>query len=268
MGTRYEGGGAESADSEDWTKMESGARPAKDAGVETGLENSDQDAPEAAADASVPVGTAEAGGANGDPDPGTRRYLWRYPQEEPRGRQRQRHLRRRQVMRGAAPLVSDDGEALGGSSTAAAKAAAAATVTRRRTAAGGWGWGWSGRAEESATAVKIKERIRRLERGAELWGGTYVPPIEPRRRQALSDKWSGGERDDGKAGAQLGGRRILYVITSFDRGKRLGRDYKQIDKLDYILMMMDEMREACEVRHWLPCPRWVFQCLVCWVGVR
>lgn len=42
--------------------------------------------------------------------------------------------------------------------------------------------------------------------------------------------------------------RILYVITSFDRGARLGRGYSSVDKMDYVLMMLDEMREACEVR--------------------
>eukprot|EP00904_Undaria_pinnatifida_P007118 jgi/Undpi1/3536/HiC_scaffold_16.g06908.m1 len=50
-------------------------------------------------------------------------------------------------------------------------------------------------------------------------------------------------RNEGKD-KQLG--RILYVISSFDRGRRLGRHFKAVDKLDYILMMMDEMREACE----------------------
>lgn len=43
-------------------------------------------------------------------------------------------------------------------------------------------------------------------------------------------------------------QKILYVITSFDRGKRLGRKFRGVDKLDYVLMMADEMREACEVR--------------------
>lgn len=42
--------------------------------------------------------------------------------------------------------------------------------------------------------------------------------------------------------------RILFVITSFDRGARLGAGYRDVDKLDYVLMMLDEMREACEVR--------------------
>lgn len=36
----------------------------------------------------------------------------------------------------------------------------------------------------------LEERIARLEVGAELWGATYVPPIEPTRRQELVDKWS------------------------------------------------------------------------------
>ena len=42
--------------------------------------------------------------------------------------------------------------------------------------------------------------------------------------------------------------RILYVISSFDRGERLGKKFRQqSDKMDFVLMMLDEMREACEV---------------------
>lgn len=42
--------------------------------------------------------------------------------------------------------------------------------------------------------------------------------------------------------------RILYVISSFDRGQRLGKEFTdKLDKMDFILMMLDEMREACEV---------------------
>eukprot|EP00903_Cladosiphon_okamuranus_P021243 g19515.t2 len=49
-------------------------------------------------------------------------------------------------------------------------------------------------------------------------------------------------------GISAGGGRILYVISSFDRGERLGKMFtEKSDKLDFILMMMDEMREACEV---------------------
>lgn len=47
---------------------------------------------------------------------------------------------------------------------------------------------------------------------------------------------------------QGGTPRILFVVTSFDRGTRLGMGYKGLDKLDYVLMIADEMREACEVR--------------------
>ncbi|CAM9585971.1 unnamed protein product [Scytosiphon promiscuus] len=83
--------------------------------------------------------------------------------------------------------------------------------SRERTAAGGTD-GVGG--EE----MERKERVRRLERGAELWEGTYVPPIEPDRRRDLIAKWS-----------------------------LLGRDYREVDKLDYILLMLDEMREACEL---------------------
>lgn len=46
--------------------------------------------------------------------------------------------------------------------------------------------------------------------------------------------------------AQVSAPRILFVITSFDRGRRL-RTMKDVDKLDYVLMIMDEIREACEV---------------------
>ena len=39
------------------------------------------------------------------------------------------------------------------------------------------------------------------------------------------------------------------MVTSFDRGGRLGDALKGVvDKLDYMLMIMDEIREACEVR--------------------
>ena len=45
--------------------------------------------------------------------------------------------------------------------------------------------------------------------------------------------------------------RILYVISSFDRGQRLGKKFaNKLDKLDFVLMMLDEMREACEVSAW------------------
>lgn len=40
---------------------------------------------------------------------------------------------------------------------------------------------------------------------------------------------------------------ILFVVTSFDRGRRLGLRGKGVDKLDYVLMIMDEIRGACEV---------------------
>lgn len=46
---------------------------------------------------------------------------------------------------------------------------------------------------------------------------------------------------------QGGTPRILFVVTSFDRGTRLGTRYRGLDKLDYVLMIADEMREACEV---------------------
>ncbi|CAN0123102.1 unnamed protein product, partial [Ectocarpus sp. 13 AM-2016] len=108
-------------------------------------------------------------------------------------------------------------------------------------------------------AASVEERVYRMEEGVRLWGGTFVPPVEPARRLALIDKWSGnawrarsntsssqeggGDADDNTRGDDAG--RILFVMTSFDRGRRLGPSFKK-DKLDFILLMMDEMREACE----------------------
>lgn len=44
----------------------------------------------------------------------------------------------------------------------------------------------------------LEERIVRLEVGNELWGATYVPPIEPTRRQELVDKWSSADKVEGR----------------------------------------------------------------------
>ncbi|CAM9936325.1 unnamed protein product, partial [Laminaria digitata] len=118
-----------------------------------------------------------------------------------------------------------------------------------------------------AEGVSIDERLHRLEKGVELWGGTYVPPIAPEEWQRLVDKWTsvGGNgtavREQrfqhvlisssraSNAPPLAGAPRILFVVTSFDRGGRLGRALKGVvDKLDYMLMIMDEIREACEVR--------------------
>ena len=49
--------------------------------------------------------------------------------------------------------------------------------------------------------------------------------------------------------------RILFVVSTFDRGEST-RAFKGRDKFDFILMMMDEMREACEVRWLKHMPRW------------
>ncbi|CAM9113621.1 unnamed protein product [Ectocarpus sp. 8 AP-2014] len=107
--------------------------------------------------------------------------------------------------------------------------------------------------------VSVEERVRRMEEGVRLWGGTFVPPVEPTRRLELIDKWSGnagrgrtntsssqeggGDADENTRGDDAG--RILFVMTSFDRGSRLGPSFKK-DKLDFILLLMDEIREACE----------------------
>lgn len=48
---------------------------------------------------------------------------------------------------------------------------------------------------EGGTAT-TEERVKRVELGAELWDATYVPSIEPGRRQELIKKWSppGGQQ--------------------------------------------------------------------------
>lgn len=62
----------------------------------------------------------------------------------------------------------------------------------------------------------------------------------------ISSKAKENVGGDKEVAASAQGGRILYVISSFDRGQRLG-PFFDVDKLDFILMMMDEMREACEV---------------------
>lgn len=95
----------------------------------------------------------------------------------------------------------------------------------------------------------LKERIMTLVRGVQLWGATYVPPIEPVRRREMIHDWSGSRsRSSSSRKADQENGRILYVISSFDRGMRPGKEYRGVDKLDFMLMMADEMREACEVR--------------------
>ena len=48
------------------------------------------------------------------------------------------------------------------------------------------------------TEATLEERLGRFERGVELWGTTYVPPIEPTRRQELVNKWSANRGPDDK----------------------------------------------------------------------
>eukprot|EP00752_Nemacystus_decipiens_P002193 g2087.t1 len=116
-------------------------------------------------------------------------------------------------------------------------------------------------AAAAAAQAEVEERIYRLNTGTRLWEETYVPPIEPARRRDLIDKWTGATWSPPENAARKSeeGRgigtntprtdgRILYVISSFDRGQRLGKKYAdKLDKMDFVLMMLDEMREACEV---------------------
>lgn len=73
-----------------------------------------------------------------------------------------------------------------------------------------------------------------------------LPRLPPSPRpHVTSHKANGGGKGEGE---DIPGGRILYVVSSFDRGQRLAPKFRGHDKLDFILMMMDEMREACEVR--------------------
>ena len=63
----------------------------------------------------------------------------------------------------------------------------------------------------------------------------------PKRHQSPFSQASVGEgSDEGTAG------RILFTAGTFDRGGST-QAFNGRDKFDFILMMMDEMREACEV---------------------
>ncbi len=42
----------------------------------------------------------------------------------------------------------------------------------------------------------MAERVRLLEMGVRLWDATYVPPIEPVRRQELINEFSGAHHND------------------------------------------------------------------------
>lgn len=83
-----------------------------------------------------------------------------------------------------------------------------------------------------------------------LFRSQLVTPLNPPSPPRPCHTKGGGDADDNTRGDDAG--RILFVMTSFDRGRRLGPSFKK-DKLDFILLMMDEMREACEVADSLPC---------------
>eukprot|EP00903_Cladosiphon_okamuranus_P005409 g5397.t1 len=115
-----------------------------------------------------------------------------------------------------------------------------------------------------AVELPLEERLGRLETGIVLWGDTYVPPIAPNDKQRLIERWTKPASADGRSkngtakatsaecppsdctSSQAGAPRILFVVTSFDRGRRLGKKVVNVDKLDYVLMIMDEIRGTCE----------------------
>lgn len=63
------------------------------------------------------------------------------------------------------------------------------------------------RGAEGTAAVErteLEDRIDRANIGVRLWGETYVPPIEPERRQELIDKWTGTTWSMPENAAQVG----------------------------------------------------------------
>lgn len=55
----------------------------------------------------------------------------------------------------------------------------------------------------------------------------------------------GGDDRERKDGGSRG--RILFVVTSFSLRQAALTGSPLVDKFDFVLLMMDEMREACEV---------------------
>lgn len=60
--------------------------------------------------------------------------------------------------------------------------------------------------------LSTEERVGRMELGVRLWNATYVPPIEPRRRLELIDKWSGNAARRANGGG--GGDRVSLEKNS------------------------------------------------------
>lgn len=61
----------------------------------------------------------------------------------------------------------------------------------------------------------VEERVRRMRIGAELWGATYVPPIEPGRRNDLMEKWSGWRKGGGDEDEAVRSLLFLFRIYGF-----------------------------------------------------
>lgn len=49
----------------------------------------------------------------------------------------------------------------------------------------------------------MAERVRLLEMGVRLWDATYVPPIEPVRRQELINRFTGGNKTQEQSNVQV-----------------------------------------------------------------
>ena len=67
--------------------------------------------------------------------------------------------------------------------------------------------------------ASVEQRASRMEVGAKLWAATYVPPIEPERRQKMIDKWSGNASSGGKpnqvSSGAAGTTTTRYSLTIF-----------------------------------------------------
>lgn len=67
------------------------------------------------------------------------------------------------------------------------------------------------------------------------------------RRPSVQPTQESNEGEDKTPARPMG--RTLYVMPSFDRGERTEKSFTgNLDKMGFILRMVGEMRERCEVR--------------------
>ena len=76
---------------------------------------------------------------------------------------------------------------------------------------GGGGGGSEG--NEDSGGLSLDERLHRLEKGVDLWGATYVPPIAPEEWQRLADKWT----SEGRNGTAVVSVEVCAPVSAVSR---------------------------------------------------